>query len=107
MKRWVPMKLCELLVCSVFVGSGLGAGCKAPAADTTAKPANVTELRVQSESGNATYWPLIGRSFDEGRLSPLTQLTDKAVRRPGLACYLRRDGARCGVAGPIVVAAII
>ena len=97
------MKLCELLVCSVFVGSGLGAGCKAPAADNTAKPANVTEVRVQSESAAGTNWLLNGRTFDEAHFSPLKQITDKNVNSLGLAWYLDIDGAMGVVAEPIVV----
>src|SRR6266853_1288082 len=101
------MKLCGLVVCSVLVASGMGAGCKAPAADNTAKPANVTELRVASESAAGTNWLLNGRTFDEAHFSPLKQITDKNVNGLGLAWYLDIEGAMGVVAEPIVVDGVI
>jgi len=85
----------------------IAGGCKAPAAETPAKPGDVTEARVASESGAGTNWLLNGRTFDEAHFSPLTQITDKNVNTLGLAWYLDFEGAMGVVAEPIVVDGVI
>lgn len=86
---------------------GIGAGCKAPAAETATKPGDVTESRVASESSAGTNWLLNGRTFDEAHFSPLKQITDKNVSSLGLAWYLDIEGAMGVVAEPIVVDGVI
>ncbi|MCU1241689.1 MAG: Quinohemoprotein alcohol dehydrogenase QdgA [Candidatus Acidoferrum typicum] len=102
------MKRLQVLgVASACLAFGIGAGCKAPAAETAAKPGDVTEARVASESGAGTNWLLNGRTFDEAHFSPLTQITDKNVNGLGLAWYLDIDGAMGVVAETIAVDGVI
>jgi quinohemoprotein ethanol dehydrogenase len=106
-KRWVSMKLCELIVVSVLVTSGLAAGCKRLATGTTEQSGSVTEARVASDSAGGANWLLNGRTFDEAHFSPLKQITDKNVNGLRLAWYLDIDGAMGVVAEPIVVDGVI
>jgi quinohemoprotein ethanol dehydrogenase len=102
------MKTLRVLgVASACLAFGIGVGCKAPTAETTAKPGDVTEARVASESGAGTNWLLNGRTFDEAHFSPLKHITDKNVNDLGLAWYLDIDGAMGVVAEPIVVDGVI
>src|ERR1700730_7954766 len=91
----------------VFLSVAISAGCKAPAAETAAKPGDVAEARVISESSAGTNWLLNGRTFDEAHFSPLKEITDKNVNGPGLVWYLDIDGAMGVVAEPIVVDGVI
>jgi quinohemoprotein ethanol dehydrogenase len=89
------------------VALAIGAGCRAPAAETVAKPGDITEARVASELAAGTNWLLNGRTFDEAHFSPLTQINDKNVNTLGLAWYLDFEGAMGVVAEPIVVDGVV
>jgi quinohemoprotein ethanol dehydrogenase len=107
-ERWSSMKKVRGFgVTIVSLAFAISAGCKAPATETAAKPGDVTEARVVSESGAGTNWLLNGHTFDEAHFSPLKQITDKNVNGLGLAWYLDIDGAMGVVAEPIVVDGVI
>jgi quinohemoprotein ethanol dehydrogenase len=95
-----------LSVAGACFALGIGVGCKAPA-ESAAKPGDVTEARVASESAAGANWLLNGRTFDEAHFSPLQQISDKNVNGLGLAWYMDIDGAMGVVAEPIVVDGVI
>jgi quinohemoprotein ethanol dehydrogenase len=90
--------------CFVF---GIVAGCKAPAAEPSAKPGDVTEARAASDATAGTNWLLNGRTFDEAHFSPLKQINEKNVNTLGAAWYTDFEGAMGVVAEPIVVDGVI
>jgi quinohemoprotein ethanol dehydrogenase len=94
-------------VAIVCLAVAFKSGCKSPAAETAAKPGDVTAARVTSEADAGTNWLLNGRTFDEAHFSPLKQITDKSVNGLGLAWYLDIDGAMGVVAEPIVVDGVV
>jgi len=98
---------CLIALAASCLALAIGAGCKAPAGETAAKPGNVSEARVAADSAAGTNWLLNGRTFDEAHFSPLTQITDKNVNTLGLAWYLDFEGAMGVVAEPIVVDGVI
>src|SRR5438034_4717368 len=77
------------------------------AADSAAKPGDVTEARVAADAATGDNWLLNGRTFDAKHFSPLQQITDKNIGGLGLAWYLDIDGAMGVVSEPIVADGVI
>src|ERR1700683_803353 len=77
------------------------------AADTPAKPGNVTEARVIAEESEGNNWLVGGRTFDEQHFSPLKQVTDKNIGKLGLAWATDIESAMGLATEPIVVDGVI
>jgi quinohemoprotein ethanol dehydrogenase len=90
----IPARACLLCALILLLGAS---------ADNTAKPGNVTEARVVSETADGTNWLLNGRNFESQHFSPLKQINDQTVAGLGLAWYLDIDSGMGIVSEPIVV----
>ncbi|MCW2394721.1 MULTISPECIES: PQQ-dependent dehydrogenase, methanol/ethanol family [unclassified Sphingobium] len=73
------------------------------------QPAHVTSERMRAPDAPASAgsWMAYGRSYDEQRYSPLTQINDKTVQRLGLAWYDDLNTYRGVQATPLVVDGVI
>ena len=69
----------------------------------SAKNANVDDARLLDANKDGANWMSYGRTYDEQRFSPLTQVDDKTVSGLGLAWSSDLDTARGQEATPIVV----
>ncbi len=69
----------------------------------SAKNANVDDARLLDANNDGANWMSYGRTYDEQRFSPLTQVDDKTVSGLGLAWSSDLDTARGQEATPIVV----
>ncbi len=80
-------------------------GGKAPvaASASTAKNANVDDARLLAADKDGANWLSYGRTSDEQRFSPLTDVSDANVDKLGLAWSSDLDTARGQEATPIVV----
>ncbi|BAK66767.1 alcohol dehydrogenase (acceptor) [Sphingobium sp. SYK-6] len=80
-----------------------------PSASAGDQPAHVTSARMSAPDapGNAASWMSHGRSYDEQRYSPLTQINDRTVGRLGLAWYDDLATYRGVQATPLVIDGII
>ena len=67
------------------------------------KLANVDDERLVAGSPDGADWLSYGRTMDEQRFSPLTQVSDQNVGQLGLAWSSDMDTARGQEATPIVV----
>jgi quinohemoprotein ethanol dehydrogenase len=76
-------------------------------ADSTTKPGNVNEARIEADAATGINWLVNGRTNDSKHFSPLTQISDQNVSNLGLAWYLDYDGKMGIVSEPIVVDGII
>jgi len=74
-----------------------------PAADKSAKPANVNGSRIVHADREAGNWMTYGRTYDEQRFSLLNQINDSNVPQLGLAWYFDLDTRRGQEATPVVV----
>ena len=79
------------------------AGC----AEQGGKNANVDDARLVEGSPDGANWLSYGRTMDEQRFSPLTQVTDQNVNQLGLEWSSDLDTARGQEATPIVVDGIM
>jgi glucose dehydrogenase len=79
------------------------AGC----AEKGGKNANVDDARLVAGSPDGTDWLSYGRTMDEQRFSPLTQVSDQNVGQLGLEWSSDLDTARGQEATPIVVDGIM
>ena len=68
-----------------------------------AKPADVNESRLLHADREPGNWMTYGRTYDEQRFSPLSQINDGNVSQLGLAWYFDLDTQRGQEATPIVV----
>ncbi len=68
-----------------------------------AKNANVDDARLLAAAKDGANWLSYGRTYDEQRFSPLTQIDDKTVAGLGLEWSSDLDTARGQEATPIVV----
>ena len=98
------------LACTIrFFGVGflvlvLGACTQARfAAGKPAKLADVNESRIVHADREPENWMTYGRTYDEQRFSPLTQINDRTVSQLGLAWYFDLDTQRGQEATSIVV----
>lgn len=75
----------------------------------TQSSANVTteRMRAPDAADNASSWMSHGRTYDEQRFSPLTQINDKTVQRLGLAWFDDLATYRGVQATPLVVDGVI
>ncbi len=80
------------------------AGCGAPPGG---KGAAVDDARLLAGSPDGADWLSYGRTYDEQRFSPLTQVTDANVSQLGLAWSADLDTARGQEATPVVVDGIM
>jgi alcohol dehydrogenase (cytochrome c)/quinohemoprotein ethanol dehydrogenase len=79
------------------------AGC----AEKGGKNANVDDARLVAGSPDGADWLSYGRTMDEQRFSPLTQVSDQNVGQLGLEWSSDLDTARGQEATPIVVDGIM
>ena len=86
-----------LSACNMAPGAGAGGG----------KGAAVDDARLIAGDPDGANWLSYGRTTDEQRFSPLTQVTDANVGTLGLAWSSNLDTARGQEATPIVVDGII
>ncbi len=77
------------------------------AATTTVALANIDEARIINADAEPGNWMAHGRTYDEQRHSPLTQISDKTVKDLGLAWYWDTETTRGLEASPIVVDGIM
>jgi quinohemoprotein ethanol dehydrogenase len=100
----VKLTTCLLLVSwmaapAAYADAGSGAGEK--------KPANVDDKRLLAAASDGADWLTYGRTYNEQRYSPLTQINDKNVDRLGLEWSADLDTARGQEATPIVVDGVL
>jgi quinohemoprotein ethanol dehydrogenase len=70
-----------------------------------AEPAWVDHARLMS--AEAGQWLSVGRTYDEQRFSPLTQINDKTVGRLGLAWYADINTERGMEASPLAIDGVL
>ena len=75
--------------------------------DSTTKPGDVNDARIEADAATGTNWLVNGRTNDSKHFSPLAQINDKNVANLGLAWYLDYDGKMGIVSEPIVVDGVI
>ena len=92
-----------LLGSAIVVAAVALAGC----AQKGGKLANVDDERLVAGSPDGADWLSYGRTMDEQRFSPLTQVNDQNVGQLGLAWSSDLDTARGQEATPIVVDGIM
>ena len=90
---------------SFAIGSALAlvAATLAGCAEKGGKNANVDDARLVEGSPDGSDWLSYGRTMDEQRFSPLTQVSDQNVGQLGLEWFSDLDTARGQEATPIVV----
>ena len=88
-----------LLTASAFCGVPLAAEPVAPAA--------VDEARMAAASQDAADWLGVGRTYDEQRFSPLSQINSSNVKTLGLAWYADLGSTRGLEATPIEVDGVL
>jgi PQQ-dependent dehydrogenase (methanol/ethanol family) len=87
----------------------MGAACALVAACGSAVPTagNVDGERLRNADSEPGQWLAVGRTYDEQRFSPLTQINTGNVSRLGLAWYYDLDTNRGQEASPIVVDGVL
>jgi len=70
-------------------------------------PAQVDDARLRNADAESGQWFTVGRTYDEQRYSPLTQINTQNVSRLGLAWYYDLDTNRGQEASPIVVDGVL
>ena len=71
------------------------------------RPADVTQERLRAADSEPGKWMAPGRTWDEQRFSPLTQINDKNVGRLGLAWYADLNTYRGVEATPLVIDGVL
>jgi quinohemoprotein ethanol dehydrogenase len=71
------------------------------------KSGQVDDRRLLAAAEDGANWLTYGRTYDEQRFSPLTQVSDRSVARLGLAWSSDLDTARGQEATPIVVDGVL
>ncbi len=101
---WSVLGACALQV----AGSAAAAGAAA-AADATAAagPASVTARRLIRANSEPGEWMSVGRTHDQQRFSPLTQIDTGNVSRLGLAWYADFDTNRSQEGTPLEIDGVI
>jgi len=90
-----------LSLCAATLSS-LGCGHKSSGPQTPGI-AGVDAERIVNADKEPGNWLTYGRTYDEQRFSPLTQITDQNVQQLGLAWYFDLDTQRGQEATPLVV----
>ncbi|HXS31463.1 MAG TPA: PQQ-binding-like beta-propeller repeat protein, partial [Steroidobacteraceae bacterium] len=70
-------------------------------------PARVDDARLRNADREASQWFTVGRTYDEQRYSPLTQINAQNVSRLGLAWYYDLDTNRGQEASPLVIDGVL
>jgi len=70
-------------------------------------PAGVDQARMLAADRNSGEWMSGGRTFDEQRFSPLTQINDRTVSKLGLAWYADLDTERGMESSPLVIDGVL
>jgi alcohol dehydrogenase (cytochrome c)/quinohemoprotein ethanol dehydrogenase len=78
--------------------------CASPAC---AAPADVDEARLRQATSDPANWMSYGRTYDEQRFSPLTQINANNVQQLGLAWFADLDTNRGQEATPLVVDGVL
>src|SRR5215469_2725483 len=103
---WRPRPGCEnrlLAVAIVLVVICLGCNRAGIVSDKPAGAADVNQFRIINADREPGDWMSYGRTYDEQRFSPLSQVNDRNVSELGLAWYYDLDTNRGQEATPIVV----
>ncbi|MEN9705110.1 MAG: hypothetical protein RLZZ393_989 [Pseudomonadota bacterium] len=74
---------------------------------STAPAAGVTEARLRDADKEPGNWLSVGRTHDEQRFSPLTQINADTVSRLGLAWFADFDTNRGQEASPLVIDGVL
>ena len=77
------------------------------AADTLASDAAVDSNRLRNAASDAANWMSYGRTYDEQRFSPLTQINATNIHSLGLAWFADLDTNRGQEATPLVVDGVL
>jgi quinohemoprotein ethanol dehydrogenase len=100
MKRtWTGAALCALALSAVTL--------LAAAAAAGHGPAHVDNARMLQADANPGQWMGPGRTYDEQRYSPLTQINEKTVSKLGLAWYADLDADRGMEASPLEIDGVL
>jgi quinohemoprotein ethanol dehydrogenase len=79
-------------------------GCKSTSqTHTSIKPADIASTRLINADRETANWITHGRTYDEQRFSPLSQINDKNVSRLGLAWFYDLDTHRGQESTPLVI----
>src|SRR5690606_34194580 len=70
-------------------------------------PAEVDHARLLAADDNPGQWMSVGRTYDEQRFSPLTQINDRTVGALGLAWYADIATERGMEASPLVIDGVL
>jgi len=92
------------------LGMIVGAACVALTVSAPAPAATVAAVdnaRIRAADKDASNWMSWGRTYDEQRFSPLTQINDKNIEKLGLAWYAELNTYRGVEATPIVVDGVL
>lgn len=84
-------------------GCGGGRVDEPSAVATDRTPGDVTDQRINGHADEPGAWLSHGRTYDEQRYSPLTQINRDTVERLGMAWYVDLEATRTQEATPIVV----
>ena len=100
MKRtWIGATLCAL----AFSAAALLVAAAAPALG----PAYVDHARMLAADANPGQWMGPGRTYDEQRFSPLTQINENTVGKLGLAWYADLDADRGMESSPLAIDGVV
>ena len=93
----------KLAITALMLGMSALAGCGA----TGGKNAAVDDARLAAGEPDGANWLSYGRTYDEQRFSPLTQVSDTNVGQLGLAWSADLDTQRGQEATPIEVDGVL
>ncbi len=99
----VPLILAVLGLALAACGQRQQASGPGLSARTYAGPADVDGARIQAADNEPGNWMTYGRTYNEQRFSPLTQISEQNAGQLGLAWYYDLDTHRGQEATPIVV----
>ncbi len=91
-------------LCTVGVRSRVAG---AAAADGANLPAPVTASRLMYANAEPGQWMSVGRTYDEERFSPLTQINTQSVSKLGLAWFADFDSNRSQEASPLAIDGVL
>src|SRR5688500_6050836 len=70
-------------------------------------PARVDQARLLAADSDPGQWMSVGRTYDEQRFSPLTQINDRNVERLGLVWYADINTERGMEASPLAIDGVL
>ncbi len=86
----------------LIVALGLGGMAAAPPT-----PANITAARMGDPAASPGDWMSYGRTYDEQRFSPLTQINDRTAQQLGLAWYVDLETTRGMESTPLFIDGVL